>query len=68
MASARASILGLAMGTAALDGVNRLQRMIQAQQVNVLQFPEHLLQPPLGRGELRIALLHLEPSPVQRRD
>jgi hypothetical protein len=50
---------------AALDHVDRLQRMIEAQQVHVLQFLEHPGQPALARGELRVALLHVEPPPVQ---
>ncbi len=55
----------LVVAAAALDGVDRLQRMVQAQQVDVLHLVQHPLQLPLGHGELRIAILYLKPSPVQ---
>jgi hypothetical protein len=54
------------MAAAALDGVDRLQRMVQAQQVDLLHLLQHPPQLPLGRGEVRIVILHVEPSPVQR--
>ena len=50
---------------ATLQRVDRLQRMIQAQQVDLLEFGEHLLQPPLAGGVLGVAVLHVQPSPVQ---
>ena len=50
---------------AALDRVDRLQRMIEAQQVRLLQVVEHRGQLPLAQRELRVAFLHVEPPPVQ---
>jgi hypothetical protein len=39
--------------------------VIEAQQVHVLQFLERRGQPALAQGELRVALLHVQPAPVQ---
>ena len=52
------------MAAAALDGVDRLQRMIQAQQVDLLHLLQHPPQLPLGRREVRVTILHVEPAPV----
>ena len=56
----------LVVPTAALDGIDRLQRIVQAQQVDVL----HLLQRPCScrsaAANSWVTILYLEPSPVQR--
>ena len=59
---------GLATASAAaapLQRVDRPQRMIQPQQVDLLKFGQHLLQPLLARGVLGVAVLHVQPAPVQ---
>ena len=56
---------GLHIAAAALDGVDRPQRIIQPEQVDLLHLCQHPAQPPVGRGEILVTLLHVEPSPVQ---
>ena len=54
-----------AVAAAALHRVDRLERVIEPEQVGVLDLVEHLGQPALARGEQRIPLGHVEPAPVQ---
>ena len=49
----------------ALQRVHRLQRIVQPQQVEVLQFGEYARHRALGRRVLRVPLLHVQPPPVQ---
>ncbi len=51
---------------APLHGVDRLQRVVQSQQVEVLQFGERPGQFAFGCRVLRITVLHVQPPPVQR--
>ena len=53
------------LAAAALDGIDRAQRVVEPEQVDLLDLLDDSPQPPLGGREIPVTLLHVEPSPVQ---
>jgi hypothetical protein len=60
-----AAVAARPLGPGVPDRIDRAQRVVQTDEVGLLYVVEDAAQPAVRRGEVRVALLHVEPPTEQ---